>query len=110
MEKIFECEKCNFATNAKQAYEKHLLTEKHKTGKRKTRTDKIRKDKCEECDYTSQSYASMERHVLNKHASIKERKEKFKYYCECCDFGTFRQEQYEKHISLLSHSRMMKKE
>jgi uncharacterized protein YutD len=28
-------------------------------------------------------------HELNNHASIEEKKNKFKYYCEYCDIGCF---------------------
>ena len=50
-EKEYRCEKCNFETNIKQAYEKHLETEKHKTGKNKVRFDKKYPDKCELCNF-----------------------------------------------------------
>jgi hypothetical protein len=101
-EKEYICEKCNFKSKYKQGLEAHLKTEKHKTGKNKVRFDKKLKDKCPHCDYTSIYYQTMEQHILNKHASIKERREQFTYYC--------RQDQYEKHTSSSKHLRMMKKE
>jgi hypothetical protein len=106
----YVCEKCNFGSNVKIAYEVHLKTVKHITGKRKTRNDKKILDKCPDCEYTTKCYRSMMSHILNKHASTKERKEKFTYYCEYCNFGTFRLEHYEKHTISSSHLRIMKKE
>jgi hypothetical protein len=106
----YVCEKCNFGSNVKIAYEVHLKTVKHITGKRKIRCDKKISDKCPDCEYTTKCYMAMMTHILNKHASTKERKEKFKYYCECCNFGTFKMNQYDKHMLSSSHMRMIKKE
>jgi hypothetical protein len=108
--KTYECEKCQFKTNISQAYEKHLETVKHKTGKNKTRCDKKLIDVCPDCGYTTKSNMSMTQHILNKHSTIKERKEKFKYYCELCDFGEFRQGTFNNHLSQSRHQRMINKE
>ena len=81
----------------------HLETKKHKTGKNKTRKDKKLRDKCPFCDYTSKKNQTMEQHILNKHATKSERREKFPYYCNDCDFGTFHELMYSIHIASPKH-------
>jgi hypothetical protein len=108
--KEYYCEKCDYKTKVKHSYEIHLETEKHKTGKNKTRIDKKLKDKCPHCDFTCKKNLSMEQHILNKHASKKERKEQCRFYCEECDYGTFNKYSYDNHLSLQSHLRAIKKD
>ena len=93
----YKCVQCEFYTNIKPVYEKHLQTEKHKTGKRGIRSDKKYPEKCEECNYKPSGNTNYMQHKLNYHATKEERKEKFKYYCEKCDFGTFLKQIYETH-------------
>lgn len=45
----------------------------------------------------------MNLHMLNNHSSKDERKEKFKYYCEICDYGTFGKSSFEKHKKSEKH-------
>ena len=45
----------------------------------------------------------MELHLLNNHSTKEERKEKLKYYCELCDFGTFAKSLYDKHTNSEKH-------
>ena len=45
----------------------------------------------------------MLKHILNKHSTKDERKEKFKYYCELCDFGTFSKDTMEVHNNSTKH-------
>ena len=97
------CEKCEFYTNAKSTYDKHLLSGKHTTGKRATRCDKKILDKCPNCDYTTKNIKNMELHILNNHATKEERKEKLKYYCDLCDFGTFGKCLYDIHLNSEKH-------
>jgi len=101
---IFVCEKCNYKVNLKSSYEKHLLSVLHKTGKRKIRCDKkIKSFKCEICGYTTTIKYNYNCHVLNNHSTKDERKEKFKYYCEKCDFGCFVKSGFETHKKTKSH-------
>jgi hypothetical protein len=103
MEYKYKCEKCELYTNAKSTYEKHLLSGKHKTGQRATRCDKKILDKCPKCEYTTNNIKNMELHLLNNHSTKEERKEKLKYYCELCDFGTFAKSLYDKHTNSEKH-------
>jgi hypothetical protein len=99
----YSCKKCDFHTNAKSSYDKHLMSGKHITGERAIRCDKRILDKCPSCDYTTKNITNMERHVLNNHSSKEERKQKFKYYCEMCDHGTFGKSLHQKHLDSEKH-------
>lgn len=83
------CEKCNFKVNTKIRWENHLITEKHLLGQRKKRSDYKEPLKCVKCTYMTKNKTTLIQHELNEHSTIKERAEKFKYYCKDCDFGTF---------------------
>ena len=47
----------------------------------------------------------MKQHILNNHSSKIERKKEFTFYCEECDFGTFRKNIYENHLNSEKHKR-----
>ena len=71
--------------------------------KTKKRTDKTEVGQCKQCEYKTKNYSLMLKHILNKHATKEERKEKFKYYCELCDFGTFSNDTFEVHNKSEKH-------
>jgi len=101
----FICEKCNYKTNIKGNYEAHLLTELHLNGKRKERSDKIYPIKCDKCDVIFKGKMEEQLHYLNNHSNLKERKEKFNYYCNYCDYGTFYLDQFNKHNNTSKHKK-----
>ena len=45
----------------------------------------------------------MLKHILNKHSTKEERKDKFKHYCELCDFGTFSKDTFDVHENSNKH-------
>jgi hypothetical protein len=99
----YMCVQCEFYTNIKPVYEKHLRTEKHKTGKRGTRCDKKYPEKCENCEYKPKSNRNYIQHKLIYHSTKEEKKEKFPYYCEKCNFGTYSELLYNKHNNSKKH-------
>lgn len=100
----FSCDKCNYKTNLKMAYKKHLETTLHKTGKRKVRSDKKNIIlKCELCDYTTINKYNYNVHMLNNHLTKEEREKQFKFYCNKCDFGCFTQTSFDIHLSTKKH-------
>ncbi len=103
----YNCEKCNFHSNYLTSWKNHKETELHKTGKRKTRSDK-KSSKCQQCDYKSTGSTNLKQHVLNEHSNKEERKKGFKYYCEYCDYGTFAISFYNKHLNTDKHSNFIK--
>jgi DNA-directed RNA polymerase subunit RPC12/RpoP len=76
-QKEYVCEKCNYKTAFKSSYDQHLETELHKTGKRKTRTDKKILDKCPHCEYASKINTDMQTHIILKHMTEEEQKKNF---------------------------------
>ena len=85
-----------------------MNTTLHKTGKRKTRSDKVgRVYNCEKCEYKSLNKYNYLTHQLNNHESKEKRKLEFKFYCEACDFGVFTKSSYDKHLKTKTHKRRM---
>jgi hypothetical protein len=102
------CVRCDYKCAYEKDFIKHLTTEKHKNGKRKTRSDK--KDmptihQCEKCDYNTTHIYNFKTHVLNNHSSLEEKKNGFTYYCECCDYGIFSKDNFDKHLLSKKHIR-----
>jgi hypothetical protein len=101
----YNCDKCNFHTNIKSMWEKHILSGKHTTGIRSTRSDKKLLDQCPDCDYKPKSYVNMRHHILNFHSKKEDRKKEFTFYCENCDFGAFVKHSYDKHLVSDKHKK-----
>ena len=96
----YHCNLCNYHCIYPAHWKQHIDSEKHKNeGQRKVRSDKVFEPKCSLCDYTTTRTTNMKLHYLNHHANKQERKNKFKYYCEVCDFGHFTKGLYNLHIS-----------
>jgi len=85
----YNCEKCAFTCNTKARWDAHINTTLHKTGVKKRRCDYKEPLKCNSCNYETKNLTTLKMHELNNHASIEEKKNKFKYYCEYCDVGFF---------------------
>ena len=104
--KPHKCEKCNISFKFKSQLEKHCKTELHKTGKKKTRSDKKEEFKCEICNlYTTNQQTNLKLHILNNHKTKEERKNEFPYYCELCDSGCMEEKLYKKHLETKKHKK-----
>jgi len=99
----YNCQKCNYHTNYTTSWKTHINTTLHKTGTRKTRSDKKNIAKCPQCDYQSFGNTNLKQHILNDHCTKEERKIGFKYYCEYCDYGTFAKTFYDAHLNTVKH-------
>jgi hypothetical protein len=106
----YNCDKCKFHINSPSKWNIHCATELHKTGKRKkvVRTPNpktLESKKCTHCAFISKSYGNtmILNHVLVTHSTPAERKEKFPYYCEHCDFGGFSKTPMDVHNNSKSH-------
>jgi hypothetical protein len=111
----YYCEKCNYGTHFKNCIEAHNKSTLHLTGQRKKR-EVIKKEKkgrtivsCEECDFKTTNVCNMLSHKLNHHSSIEDRKKKFKYYCDVCDFGAFAETIYNNHFMTQKHKNFVKR-
>jgi hypothetical protein len=45
----------------------------------------------------------MNLHILNNHSSKEKREKELKYYCKNCDYGTFAESMYKKHLESDKH-------
>ncbi len=99
------CEKCDYKCNIISRWEKHINTELHITGKKKTRSDYKGDKKCESCDYVGKTLNNLIEHKLNHHSSIEEREKGFKYYCKLCDYGTLTEIIMNNHYNTKKHKR-----
>jgi len=96
----YKCEKCNYKTKRKGDYMKHSKSKKHINGSSKKKPEGY---KCNKCEYKTENKHNYDTHYLNNHSNKKIRKEKFKYYCKSCDFGTFALVTYNLHKETQSH-------
>jgi hypothetical protein len=106
MDKLrYHCDKCNFNTNYKSQWDTHITTKKHQKLNETHHeiNNKNFDSTCKLCNYVSNKKVGMTLHYLNNHASIKERKEQFKYYCETCNYGNITQSHYNIHINSIKH-------
>lgn len=97
----FFCSKCNYGTNLKHSMKQHQGTRLHITGERKRKDRKTYK--CNLCSYKSTNNNNYLTHWLNNHDTKENRRDKFKYYCDICDFGVFTESLYNKHIGTKKH-------
>lgn len=99
------CEKCNFKANIKSRWNAHIITELHKTGEKKKRSDYKEPHKCDKCDFISKNKTNLKQHYLNYHGNLIERESEFKYYCKLCDYGTFSNDLFNKHNNTDKHNK-----
>ena len=100
----YKCEKCNYNTNIKLSYDRHLKSYFHITGERKIRSDKKNIIyKCECCIYETNNKNNYKTHKLNNHSSNEEKKNFFYNYCEKCNFGCFSNTSYLMHLETKKH-------
>ena len=97
--------KCKYKTEIKNSYDKHLTTQLHITGKRKTRSDKKIPDKCPHCLYTTKVNTDMQTHIISKHMTPEEQKKKFTFYCDYCKSGVLYKSQYKRHLESIKHKK-----
>ena len=100
----YYCEKCNFNTNYMSHWNEHLESNKHNGKKRKERSDKILVPKCSHCNYETNKTSNMKLHTLTHHSTPQDRKQKFKHYCDNCDFGTDVQILFSRHLETQKHT------
>ena len=104
----YNCDECRFHCNEEIRWKKHIITELHKTGKRKQRSDYAGPYECDICEYKTQNATTFKQHKLNEHADKETREKEFKYYCKICDYGTFAKQLIEKHNGSEKHIRREK--
>ena len=101
----FCCKNCNFKCNEKSKWDKHINTEKHKTGKNKIRSDYNGPYLCEICNYETKNKTMFKQHKLNYHSTNEEREKEFYFYCGLCDYGSFSKQLLDNHKLTKKHKR-----
>lgn len=100
----FYCIDCDYKCIYPAHWKQHIESDKHDNGgKRKPRCDKILEPKCDLCSFTTNNLTNMKAHKLTKHLSKEERKLGFKFYCDKCDFGTFGEILFTRHLETKKH-------
>ena len=99
------CEKCDYKCRFDCEWKKHCKTTLHITGKRKKKDNYKQAEKCKFCNYMTKNTFLLKKHTLTEHSTKEERKEKFTYYCDLCDFGTFSKDTHEIHLNTNKHKR-----
>lgn len=100
----YKCDICNYKCKYKSQYIQHLKTNKHKNNGIITKNLPNKFDgKCKLCKYESTSSSNMKVHILANHTTNEEKKEKAKYYCDVCNYGTYIKVHYENHCNTLKH-------
>jgi hypothetical protein len=100
----FYCSDCDYKCLYPAHWKQHIENKKHiNKGIRKPRSDKILEPKCELCHFITNNLTNMKTHKLTKHSSTEQRKMEFKFYCEKCDFGTFGELLYTRHLETKKH-------
>jgi hypothetical protein len=95
MNKEWICESCNYKTNTKQTYERHLLTNRHLNP---TPTEWI----CKSCNYKANTKQTYERHLLsNRH--LNPTPKQTEWLCKCCKYKTNFKYSYNKHLLSTKH-------
>ena len=105
----FNCVQCNFKCNEPSRWGKHLSTQKHITGIRKIRSDFAGPYKCDKCLYETKNIVIFKQHKLTEHGTKEEREKEFKFYCKCCDFGSFSKDIYKTHTDSEKHNKYINK-
>ena len=91
----FDCEDCNYHTNYKHNYKKHMSTKKHM----KNLNNSI-KYECKECEYETPVHSNYKRHMSGERHVNDAKKE---FTCEECEYSTHIACNYQKHLTTKKH-------
>jgi hypothetical protein len=104
MQSKFCCEKCDYTCNYPSHWVQHTESVKHlNEGKKKPRYNKILVPQCSLCIFKTNNLTNMKTHRLTKHSTTEERMKDFKFYCDKCDFGTFAEILFTRHLETKKH-------
>lgn len=101
--KEFHCAICNYTCIYESHWKQHTSSKKHQNNGIQLRSDKILEPKCKLCPFETNNLTNMTVHILTKHSGPEKRKKEFKFYCDKCDFGTFTQILFNRHLETKKH-------
>lgn len=93
---MYTCETCNYETNRKLNYNRHMVSKKHK----KNIGELSRLHKCELCDYTSKRPFNVKIHMKTHDEG-----RRYKYHCETCNYKAEDIQHIRNHIKRESHKK-----
>ena len=97
LENIYKCNLCEYSTNKKSNYDKHMIGKKHK---KKVLSIYV----CDICEYSSNKKSHFVRHMLtNKHLEKIEESLKIDFTCSICNYTTNKKNNYDKHMLTNKH-------
>ena len=99
----YNCEECDYHCMHESHWIQHMSSKKHQNIDRQPRSDKVLEPKCKLCPFESNNLTNMTVHILTKHSTPSQRKKGFKFYCDKCDFGTFTQILFTRHLETKKH-------
>jgi ribosomal protein L35 len=99
----YNCEECNYRCKYESLWKQHMSSKKHQNQDRKQRSDKVLVEQCSMCSFIANNLTNMKVHRLTKHSKPEERKNEFKFYCDKCDFGTFVEILFSRHLETKKH-------
>jgi len=101
---MYRCEKCSFSTTSKSLYDRHLICKKHINGFiTRNRPSKDPFICCICNNYKTKNTFNLKTHILNNHSTSDEKAEKYTYFCNLCNFGTYKKDSIDKHIKSKKH-------
>jgi len=97
LENLYKCNLCEYSTNKKSNYDKHMIGKKHK---KKVLSIYV----CDICEYSSNKKSHFDRHMLtNKHLEKIEESLKIDFTCSICNYTTNKKNNYDKHMITNKH-------
>ena len=99
--KIFDCSKCNFTSNTKQSYDRHMLTQKHI--KNHNPSVFILTYSCNSCIFTCTNKKYYEQHLSTKKHQDNMLTNKSGIHCIPCNVYLSNKSNYNKHIVTQNH-------
>jgi hypothetical protein len=97
IENIYKCNLCEYSTNKKSNYDKHMIGKKHQ---KKVLSIYV----CDICEYSSNKKSHFDRHLLSfKHLEKIEESLKIVFTCSICNYTTNKKNNYDKHMLTNKH-------
>lgn len=103
MNNNYYCETCKYKCHHESHWNQHINTVKHKNNGKIKRNRPKENLKCPHCTFNTNMHGNYKTHILTKHSTSEDRKTKFTFYCEQCDFGTFGKINYDRHCESQKH-------
>jgi len=101
----YNCEICQYYTNIKTNYDKHLSSKKHteKSIKNSIKEENNKKFVCEICYYNTCIKYNYDKHLSSKKHKEKEFENNKNFVCEICNYNTSIKRDYNNHLSSKKH-------